>query len=98
MPLFVKDSIDNVYFAVWKVEESYEQLVGILGIGLNLIGNLLALLEGLEAVAHDGGEVDEHVVAALVVGDEAEALGLVEPLDSTVIHNNGTSCKKFRAK
>ena len=38
------------------------------------------------------------VVAALVVGDEAEALGLVEPLDSTVIHNNGTSCKKFRAK
>ena len=31
MPLFVKDSIDNVYFAVWKVEESYEQLVGILG-------------------------------------------------------------------
>lgn len=31
MPLFVKDSIDNVDFAVWKVEESYEQLVGILG-------------------------------------------------------------------
>ena len=66
------------------------QLVGILGIGLHIIGDLLALLKGLEAVAHDGGEVHEHVVAALVVGDEAEALGLVEPLDSTVIHN-GTS-------
>ena len=66
------------------------QLVGVLGIGLHIISDLLALLEGLEAVAHDGGEVDEHVVAALVVGNEAEALGLVEPLDSTVIHD-GTS-------
>ena len=43
-------------------------------------GNLLAFLQGLEAGALDGTEVHEQVRAAFR-GDEAEALGVVEPLD-----------------
>src|SRR5690606_5391491 len=42
--------------------------------------DLLAFLQRLEAAALDRAEVDEQVVAALR-GDEAEALGVVEPLD-----------------
>ena len=62
------------------------ELAGILGIGLGVVGDLLALGQGTEALGLDGGEVDEHVAAAVIVGDEAEALFVVEPFDSTVIH------------
>src|SRR5690606_13579747 len=46
----------------------------------DLEGDLLAFLQGLEAGALDRAEVDENVRAAFR-GDEAEALGVVEPLD-----------------
>ena len=42
--------------------------------------DLLALGEGAEAVGLDGGLVDEEILAAVVGGDEAEPLGVVEPL------------------
>ena len=45
----------------------------------------LALVEGLEALALDLGEVSEHVVATLD-RDEAVALVRVEPLDGTFSH------------
>ena len=48
----------------------------------DLEGDLLAFLQGLEAGALDRAEVDEDVRAAFL-GDEAEALGVVEPLDGT---------------
>ena len=48
--------------------------LGAPGIGLGVEGHLLALDELLVAVGHDGGEVDEHVLAAVVGGDEAVAL------------------------
>ena len=53
----------------------------VLRILLGLVLDLLALSEGLESVDKNGGEMDEHVVAALVVGYEAVALALVEPLN-----------------
>src|SRR5262245_27997808 len=40
----------------------------------------LVLIEALVAAIGDGGEVDEDVLAAVVGGDEAEALLAVEPL------------------
>src|SRR3546814_18111349 len=43
---------------------------------------LLAFLQRLEAAALDRAEMDEQVLAAFR-GDEAEALGVVEPLDGT---------------
>src|SRR5690606_1657564 len=45
-------------------------------------GDLLAFLQRLEAGALDRAEMHEQVGAALR-GDEAEALGVVEPLDGT---------------
>jgi len=55
----------------------------------DLVGNLLALLKRLESMTLDGAVVDEHVVAAIIRGDESESLGLVEPLDCSVIcHGN----------
>jgi hypothetical protein len=43
----------------------------------------LTLGERLEAAALDGRVVDEAILAAVLGGDEAEALGVVEPLDGT---------------
>src|SRR5258708_22132246 len=54
---------------------------------LHLELDLLVLLEGLEAAALDLGEMGEEVVAAAVRLDEAEALGVVEPL-----HGAGAHC------
>ena len=45
--------------------------------------HLLAFLQRLEAAALDGTEVHEQVGAAVFRGDEAETLGVVEPLDGT---------------
>src|SRR5687768_11564056 len=45
----------------------------------------ITVREGLEAVAFNRGEVDEHVVPALL-RDEAKALRLVEPLHGASIH------------
>src|SRR5688572_30947284 len=56
----------------------------------DLEGDLLAFLQRLKAVTHDRPEVDEHILAALG-GDEAESLGVVEPLDGaglTVGHDS----------
>src|SRR6476469_4077791 len=61
----------------------------------NLEGDLLAFLQRLEAGALDGTEVHEQVRAGLR-GDEAEALGVVEPLDGTALtirHLVTPSCK-----
>jgi len=43
----------------------------------------LVFRQGLEAVALDFAEVANRFVAAVIGGDEAEALGVVEPLDGT---------------
>src|ERR1700747_1988815 len=48
--------------------------------------DLRALGERLEALARDRAEVDEHVFAALVRGDEAVPLRVVEPLDGSGCH------------
>src|SRR5581483_11936311 len=50
--------------------------------------DLRALGERLEAVSRDRAEVDEHVLAAGVRGNEAVALRVVEPLDGSGCHGN----------
>src|SRR5581483_6046729 len=52
----------------------------------------LALGELSVAIAFDRREVDEHVRAAVFGGDEAEALGPVEPL-----HCAGAHCCTYRS-
>src|SRR5215468_4373972 len=44
----------------------------------------VALRQRLEAVAHDSREMDEQLLAAVLL-DEAESLGLIEPLDRALL-------------
>ena len=67
------------------------KLARILGIGLGVVSDLLTLGQSAETLGLDSGEVDEHVAAAIIVGDEAEALFVVKPFDCAVIHNCCTS-------
>ena len=62
------------------------QLAAVLGVGLGVIGYLLALSQGFKAIAQDSRKVNKHIAAPIVVGNEAESLALVKPFDSTVIH------------
>jgi hypothetical protein len=39
--------------------------------------------EGLEAVSKDIGVMDEQIAAPIIVGDESEAFGFVEPFDGS---------------
>src|SRR3954452_24920606 len=55
--------------------------------------DLLVLVERLVATGLDGGEVDEHVLAAAVLRDEAEALLGVEPLDGALSHESVPSVR-----
>ena len=66
---------------------------GAHAVGLRALGTLgdleldaLRLLEAAVAGGVDGGVVNEHVGAAAVLGDEAEALLSVEPLNGALCH------------
>ena len=48
--------------------------------------DLLAFLQGLEALGLNGAEVSEQILATFIRGNEAETLGVVEPLDRTRCH------------
>jgi len=48
--------------------------------------NLIALVQGLEAVSRDGRKVHEYVLA-IVLRDKAEPLAVIEPLHYTVCHS-----------
>src|SRR5512146_780355 len=54
--------------------------------------DLVALGQALEALSLDGVEVHEHILASLL-GDEAVALRIVEPLDGTLCHRHYLSCE-----
>jgi len=54
-----------------------------LGAGRLVVRHFLVFLERLEAVSLDRGEVREQILAAVIRGDEAETLCVVEPLNCT---------------
>src|SRR5918998_6815320 len=54
---------------------------------LLLVGDLGVLLQGSEALSVDARVMDKEVAAALVRGDEAVALLVVEPLDGSGWHS-----------
>jgi len=56
----------------------------------------LTFLQRLEAIALNGGEVREEVIAASVRRDEAEAFGIVEPFDSASLLGHYMLSKKSR--
>jgi hypothetical protein len=46
----------------------------------------LSLYKNFAAGALNGGEIDENVSCSVVVGNEPEALSVVEPFNCTVTH------------
>jgi hypothetical protein len=52
----------------------------------HLVGDAAALLQGAKPVHLHGGEMREHISTTVVGLDEAEALGVVEPLDHAERH------------
>jgi hypothetical protein len=56
--------------------------------------NLLTFVERAQAGTLDGADVHEHVVAAIVRLNEAEALGRVEPLNCSGSHFNFSKMRK----
>src|SRR5579859_5488977 len=52
----------------------------------NIVAHLLAIIQALKPSRLHRCDVDEHVLAAFLRHDEAEALGRVEPLDCTDSH------------
>jgi hypothetical protein len=63
------------------------QLAAVFGVLLGVKGNSCAFIKGFVAVTLDSGEMHKHILAAVVVADEAEALFGIEPLYSTALHN-----------
>src|SRR5207247_8413372 len=57
-----------------------------LGAVFDLVLHPHSLVQALEALAADRAEVDEHVLAAIVLRDEAVALVVAEPLDGSGCH------------
>src|SRR6266513_4768077 len=66
------------------------------GAALHFELDLLAFLQRLEAVHLDRGVMREQIFAAFSRGDEAEAFGVVEPLDGTGRHLHLPSTGKSR--
>lgn len=60
--------------------------LAVLRVSLGLKRDLLALVERLEAVALNRGEMHENILAALIVGDEAVAFFCVKPFYCTITH------------
>ena len=56
-------------------------------VALEFEADLLTFYDLAHAGAFDGGNVDEHVLAAVVRLDEAEALGGIEPFNCASGHN-----------
>src|SRR5687768_17301451 len=54
---------------------------------LDLVAHLLSLVQGPEALGDDGRVVDEDVLSSGVGLDEAEPLGVVEPLDRSLLRH-----------
>src|ERR1700749_591026 len=61
----------------------------------DLIGDLLAFTQRSKAGALDGADVHEHVVAAVVRLNEAEALGRVKPLHGSHAHGGSPFSRRY---
>lgn len=90
--LLLAESDSHVqYTLILSADNTYvysTHLAAVLGISLNVEGNLLLLVEGLVAVNQNRGEMYEYVISALIRRDKSISLLRVEPLNSTSLHEN----------
>ena len=63
----------------------------------DFVGDLLAFTQRSKPGTLDSADVHEHIVAAVIRLDEAEALGRVEPLHSSHAHGDSPLVKKVEA-
>ena len=75
-----------LFTVVLRSGGGYVGRLGSLGTVFRIERHFLAFGPYLEALSLDGGEVHKHVLATVGRRDEAESLGLVEPLYSTCRH------------
>src|SRR6266513_2576088 len=66
---------------------------GLASIGDELVFDHLTLVEGVEASAFDGRNVDEHVLVSGRWSDEPVALSRIEPLDGAFVHRRSPGLK-----
>ncbi len=69
----------------------------VFGIGFGVKRDLLTFGKGLEAVNLNCREMDKHIIAAVIVGNEAVALFSIEPLHCSGVHS-GYLLQKFRTR
>ena len=62
------------------------QLRAVLGVRLGLERDFLTLIQRFEALDLDCGKVNEHIISAVVVGNEAVSLFSIEPLHCSGVH------------
>jgi hypothetical protein len=92
VPLSLDDlavELELLFFLGYYVSSLLRNDVDRLGALLTLarlVLDLGTLGQGLEAVAGDVRVMDEEILAAVLGGDEAVSLGIVEPLDGTGCH------------
>src|SRR5690606_29604351 len=72
--------------AVLRVGQVDGRLLARALVALQLVADALAFVQRAEARAFDGGDVDEHVLAAILRLDEAVALLAVDPLYGALRH------------
>jgi len=77
-----------LYFTLEHLERRDVCSLQALRAALRLVAHLLIFRERLEALAAHFGKVSEKIVAACIGSNEAKALAIVEPLNSTGIHAN----------
>jgi hypothetical protein len=76
-------------FHSWRIYSHYFEFSGgfFAAIGDDFVLDLRALIHRAQTRLLNGGDVQEHVLAAAVRLDEAITLGRVEPLNSTSSHD-----------
>ena len=70
---------------------SSTQFAAVFGILFRIENDLVTFIEAFIAFGNNCREMNEHIVTAVIVGNEAEALFGIEPFYCTIIHIIGTS-------
>src|SRR3984957_8921205 len=93
IPVHPRESLDRL---ASHGAEVFRRCLAALAVELRFERKLLAFVERAHAGALDGADMHEHVVAAVVRLNEAEALCRVEPLNCSGSHLTSPRCAKAR--
>lgn len=66
---------------------SCAHLSGVFGVYFDIESNLLSLIQSFETFSLNSGKMNEYVIAAVIVCNEAKAFLRIKPLNCTLIHD-----------